>query len=94
VEAQLARIRPVLPEPPDEASFRARFDLLTLTRKGKDHARFLYAAQQRGDTRYLGFAPRTARVLARAARRAAGLDARIARVSDLLARWAEPRCAG
>jgi aminoglycoside/choline kinase family phosphotransferase len=87
VEAELARVRPALPDAPDAASFRARFDLLTITRKGKDHARFLYAAQERGDGRYLAFAPRTARMLGRAARRAAALDPRIARVAELLARW-------
>ena len=58
-----------------------------LTRKGKDHARFLYAARTRGDQRFLAFAPRTARVLARAARRAAPLDACIARLAELLAGW-------
>jgi len=88
VESELARVRPSLPAAPDAASFRARFDLLTLTRKGKDHARFLYAARERGDSRYLAFAPRTARMLGRAARRAAELDPHIARVADLLAQWA------
>lgn len=89
VDAQLARLRPLLPGAPDAASFHARFDLLTVTRKGKDHARFLYAAKERGDTRFLAFAPRTQRMLARAARRAAGLDARIARAAELLSRWDE-----
>jgi aminoglycoside/choline kinase family phosphotransferase len=50
VDSELARVRPALPAAPDAASFRARFELLTLTRKGKDHARFLYAAQERGDS--------------------------------------------
>jgi aminoglycoside/choline kinase family phosphotransferase len=89
VDAQAARLRGLLPAPPDAEAFRVRFDLLTLTRKGKDHARFLYAAQERGDTRFLAFAPRTERMLARAAQRAAGRDARIARVAELLARWGE-----
>jgi aminoglycoside/choline kinase family phosphotransferase len=89
VDAQLARLRPLLPDAPDADAFRARFDLLTLTRKGKDHARFLYAAKERGDTRFLEFAPRTERMLARAARRAASLDARIARVAELLSRWSD-----
>jgi hypothetical protein len=88
VESELARVRPALPAAPDAQSFRARFDLLTLTRKGKDHARFLYAARERGDSRYLAFAPRTARMLGRASQRAAALDPRIARVAELLARWA------
>jgi hypothetical protein len=88
VEAELARLRPALPDPPAPAAFQARFELLTLTRKGKDHARFLYAAAERRDARFLAFAPRTAQVIARAARRAAGLDPRIARVAEMLARWA------
>ena len=41
---QLERVRPLLPDAPDPASFRLRFDLLTLTRKGKDHARFVDVA--------------------------------------------------
>lgn len=89
VDAELERVRPALPGAPDAVAFRARFDLLTLTRKGKDHARFLYAAKERGDTRYLEFAPRTARMLERASRRASGLDPRIARLAELLAGWAE-----
>ena len=93
VDAELERVRPALPDAPDAASFRARFELLTLTRKGKDHARFLYAAQERSDTRFLAFAPRTARMLARAASRAAAQDPRIARVAEMLARWREAPCA-
>jgi aminoglycoside/choline kinase family phosphotransferase len=90
VEGELVRVRPALPAPPGADELRARFELLTLTRKGKDHARFLYAAKERGDARYLAFAPRTARTLGRAARRAAGFDARIARLADLLAHWTSP----
>ncbi len=93
VDAELARVRPALPDAPDAATFRARFELLTLARKGKDHARFLYAARERGDRRYLAFAPRTARVIARAAARAAPLDLRIARLAELLGRWLEAECA-
>jgi mannose-1-phosphate guanylyltransferase len=52
-----AAVRPALPDAPDAESFARRFDLLTLTRKGKDHARFLYAARERGDERFLGYAP-------------------------------------
>jgi len=89
VASELARVRPALPDAPSAREFEARFELLTLTRKGKDHARFLYAAQERGDARYQAFAPRTARMLGRAAQRAAGFDARIARLAELLARWAE-----
>ena len=89
VASELARVRPALPDAPSARELEARFELLTLTRKGKDHARFLYAAKERGDARYQAFAPRTARVLGRAARRAAGFDARIARLSELLSHWAD-----
>ncbi len=93
VAEELARVRPALPDAPDAAAFAARFELLTLTRKGKDHARFLYAARERGDARFLPFAPRTARMLGRAAARSARLDARLGRLAELLARWVEGACA-
>ena len=38
----LHRVRARLPDRPEAAVFQHRFDALTLTRKGKDHARFLY----------------------------------------------------
>ena len=56
-EAEIARhleaTRPALPDRPDAESCALRFDLLTLTRKGKDHARFLDVAARRGDRRAL-----------------------------------------
>ncbi len=70
-EAQLARARSALPDPPDEESFRLRFDLLTLTRKAKDHALFRAAAAERGDERYLRYLPATLRYLQKASRRVA-----------------------
>lgn len=88
-DAELERVRPSLPDAPDARALRRRFDLLTLTRKGKDHARFLYAATERGDARFLAFAPPTARMLARAVVRSASVDPRIARVAELLARWVD-----
>jgi hypothetical protein len=94
VAAELARLRPLLPDAPDAGAFAARFDLLTLARKGKDHARFLYAARERGDARFLAFAPRTARMLGRAAAAAAARDARFAALAELIVPWAERTCAG
>jgi aminoglycoside/choline kinase family phosphotransferase len=84
VETHLEVVRPLLPDAPDPDALARRFDLLTLTRKGKDHARFLYAAATRRDRRYLHCAPTTVRALRRAARRVGGLDPRLARLADLI----------
>lgn len=94
LEAHLARVRPELPDAPDPESFARRFDLLTLTRKGKDHARFLYAARARGDRRYLRHIPVTVRALRRAARRSAALDPRLARLAELVEALPEAACGG
>lgn len=77
VAAELARVRPQLPDAPDARAFARRFDLLTLARKGKDHARFLAAAAQRGAAVDAGDLRRTVRALQRAAQRllADGADA-------------------
>jgi aminoglycoside/choline kinase family phosphotransferase len=93
VAHQLARIRPRLPEPPGAEEFARRFDLLTLSRKGKDLARFLYAARARGDDRYLRFAPATLRTLRAAAARAAARDAAFAALAEITAALAEDPCA-
>ena len=71
VEAHLARVRTALPDQPDSESFRMRFDLLTLTRKGKDHALFRAVAAERGDDRYLRYLPATRRYLQQASSRVA-----------------------
>jgi aminoglycoside/choline kinase family phosphotransferase len=71
VDAHLARVRGALPDQPDEESFRLRFDLLTLARKGKDHALFLAVAAERGDDRYLRYLPATRRYLRQASNRVA-----------------------
>jgi len=71
VEAHLARVRTALPDQPDRESFRMRFDLLTLTRKGKDHALFRSVAAERGDDRYLRYLPATRRYLQQASSRVA-----------------------
>jgi aminoglycoside/choline kinase family phosphotransferase len=81
---QLGRIRPQLPDAPDAASFARRFDLLTLTRKAKDYARFLYAAQERGDRRFLRYLPTSVRALRRAARAAAARDSALAPLAELV----------
>jgi aminoglycoside/choline kinase family phosphotransferase len=92
-EAHLAWLRPQLPDAPDADTFRRRFDLMTVTRKGKDHARFLYAASQRGDARWLRHVPAAARALRDAAPRVAALDPALADLAGWLARLPEPTCA-
>ncbi|TFG97440.1 MAG: hypothetical protein E4H11_01940 [Myxococcales bacterium] len=89
----LARIRPALPEAPGEEEFAHRFDLLTLSRKGKDLARFVYAARQRGDSRYLSYAPPTLRALRAAAARAAARDPNFHALAEMLAALPEQACA-
>jgi aminoglycoside/choline kinase family phosphotransferase len=94
VDAVRERIRPTLPDAPSPADFTLRFDLLTLTRKGKDHARFL-AAATRGNTRFLRYLRPTAVVLKTAARRSAGAAAPLARLAELMEALPEepPACA-
>jgi len=89
----LARIRPALPDAPDADELAVRFDLLTLSRKGKDLARFVYAARRRGDERYLRFAPATVRALRAAGVRAAARDPRLAALAEILASLPEQPCA-
>jgi aminoglycoside/choline kinase family phosphotransferase len=91
--AHLEWLRPRLPEPPDPAAFELRFDLLTITRKGKDHARFLYAAHERRDTRWLRHVPATARALRAAAPRAAAADPALADLAGWLTRLPDSPCA-
>lgn len=87
------RIRVALPDAPAAADFALRFDLLTLTRKGKDHARFLTAIA-RGDLRYRRFLPGTAAMLRRAATRTRGMAAPLERLAELVLALPErPPCA-
>jgi len=67
VAEELARVRPQLPDAPDARTFARRFELLTLARKGKDHARFLAAAARRGIAANAGDLQRSVRALQRAA---------------------------
>jgi aminoglycoside/choline kinase family phosphotransferase len=69
VDAHLSRARSALPDCPDEELYRLRFDLLTLTRKGKDHALFRAVAVVRGDERSLKYRPATRRYHQKASHR-------------------------
>jgi aminoglycoside/choline kinase family phosphotransferase len=93
VEDHLAKIRPALPDAPEAECFQRRFHLLTLTRNGKDLARYLYAARNRGDRRYLSLLPTSVRILRRAGARSAPWDPRLARLADLFGRFPESSCA-
>jgi len=95
VAHQRERIRPRLPDAPAAEDFERRFDLLTLTRKGKDVARFLYAARERGDRRYLTYVPGTLAMLRGAAARSAARDPAYAALAELIAEIPdpEPSCA-
>jgi hypothetical protein len=84
VDAHLARARSALPDQPDEELFRLRFDLLTLTRKGKDHALFRAVAAERGDDRYLRYLPATRRYLQEASRRVASKLKEYSDLNDLI----------
>ena len=87
------RTRRALPDAPDPETAAHRFDCLTLTRKGKDHARHVYAQRERGDPRYLPFLPTTLRHLRAAASAAAARDPAFADLSDLVHGLPEPPCA-
>jgi len=80
LDAHLARARSALPDCPDEEIFRLRFDLLTLTRKAKDHALFRAVAAERGDDRYLRCLPATRRYLQQASSR---VSSKLKEYSDL-----------
>lgn len=84
VDAQAEAVRPALPDRPDAETFRRRFDLLTLARKGKDHARLLYAAATRDEPGRLAAVPATVRALRAAAARRRGEDARLDRLAALV----------
>lgn len=96
-EAELAahceHLRPRLPDAISPDEFALRFDLLTLSRKGKDLARFRQAAAEHGDPRFLLHVPATLRALRRAAQRSARRNAAFAALTELIESIAEPRCA-
>jgi hypothetical protein len=84
VDAHLARVRTALPDCPDEEPFRLRFDLLTLTRKAKDHALFRAVAAERGDDRYLQYLPATRRYLQDASHRVTSKLKEFSNLNDLI----------
>jgi len=83
VAAQAERVRSALPDSPPPDEFARRFDLLTISRKGKDLARFIQAASERGDERFLAYVPRTLRLVREAAARSAEHDPRLADFAEL-----------
>jgi aminoglycoside/choline kinase family phosphotransferase len=84
VRSECERIRPLLPDAPPAEDFALRFDLLTLTRKGKDHARF-HVALGRGETRFRRYLAPTAAMLRSAAARTRAVAAPLARLAELIA---------
>ena len=93
VHAQRERIRPALPDAPSRDEFEHRFELLTLSRVGKDLARYLYAIHERGDERYRQYLPTPVRHLRDAATASAPWSRALARFADLIASLPEPPCA-
>ncbi len=81
---QIDRVRPSLPDAPEPETFDHRFDLLTLTRKGKDLGRFVQASRTRGDHRFLQHVPATVRALRAAASRAARRDPAFGPLAELI----------
>jgi aminoglycoside/choline kinase family phosphotransferase len=86
-------VRPRLPDAPEPEEFMRRFDLVTLLRKSKDHARYLQAGAAGRDPGYLRAASAAAaRCLKRAAERVASADPRLADLAQLVLSLPEPRC--
>ena len=93
INRHFERARRALPDVSDAETARHRFDCLTLTRKGKDHARFVYAASERGDDRYLAHLSTTLRHLRAAAAAAAARDPSLGGLSELIHALPETPCA-
>ena len=94
VTGHLDWITPQLPAAPDRTEVQLRFDLLTIARKGKDHARFVFAGETRDDRRWAEHLPRTTRALRAAAERVAGLDPDLERLAHWIDRLPETPCEG
>lgn len=92
VAHQIDAVRTQLPDAPKADVFARRFDLLTLTRKGKDLGRFLYAARVRGDRRFLPYVPATIRALRAAAVRAAEREPAFGALAEIVAELPEDPC--
>lgn len=93
IALHLEETRRALPDRPDAERCALRFALLTLSRKGKDYARFLDVAARRGDRRALSFLPTTLRHLRAAAREAAARDASLREFAELVLALPDPPCA-
>ena len=91
VEQHLLAVRRSLPDAPEADVFARRFTLLTLTRNGKDLARYLYAAREQRDERYLRLLPNAVAALRTASSRAARWDARLARLAELIEELSQRR---
>lgn len=84
VARHVATTRPTLPDAPDAETFALRFDLLTLSRVGKDLSRYVWAMQTRGDVRNQDRLPNAVRFLREAAARVGDASPRLARLAELL----------
>jgi hypothetical protein len=93
IAAQLEATRRALPDCPDPDTAALRFALLTLARKGKDHARFLDLAARRGDRRGLAWLPTTLRHLRAAAAAASRREPAFAALAELIDALPESPCA-
>ena len=85
-------MRPTLPDAPEIEACLERFDLLTLSRKAKDHARFLQTARERDDPRFLVHLPTTVRSLRRAARAARSRDSGFSALAEIVESLPETAC--
>jgi aminoglycoside/choline kinase family phosphotransferase len=92
IATHLEVTRAELPDRPDPDTTALRFALLTLSRKGKDHARFIDLAARRGDLRGLAWLPTTLRHLRAAADVARARDAAFADLAELIHELPESPC--
>ena len=92
-ESLAAWVRPRLPDAPEPEPFARRYDLITLLRKGKDHARYLQASAGGRDPGYLHAASAAAaRCLKRSAERVAPIDPALADLAQLVVALPETPC--
>jgi aminoglycoside/choline kinase family phosphotransferase len=93
IRDHLGAIRPELPDAPSPEALQQRFELLTLSRVGKDLSRFLYALRERGDERYRPYLATGVRHLRAAMRATAPWSPALARLAALLDPLPESPCA-
>jgi aminoglycoside/choline kinase family phosphotransferase len=82
--------RPELPDAPEPEVFDRRFNLLTLSRVGKDAAHYIHAFTESGDARYLPLLPTAREVLREFSARAASMDPALGNFADLIHELREP----